>query len=175
MADKQLFVFLDGALVGMLSQTRNGEVEFSYEDEWRFNPSATPLSLSMPLTRAQYAHDVVGPFLDGLLPDNNDVRERWGKEFSASARNPFSLLMHVGHDVPGAMQFLTDPDVSTNDAVDWLGEDEISRHIRELRRDPSAWHFRNADGRFSLAGAQRKFGNVNSIWPHFARLIWPHP
>ncbi|WP_097328809.1 HipA N-terminal domain-containing protein [Paractinoplanes atraurantiacus] len=55
-----------------------------------------PLSLSMRLIQGTHTGPVVRAFCQGLLPDNEAVLERWGREFQVSAGNPFALLTHVG-------------------------------------------------------------------------------
>ena len=102
MAVRELYAFFNDDFVGVLLETSDGSLSFVYDDDWRFASDSTSLSLSMPLTRRQYDNDVVGPFVDGLLPDNDEVRERWGRWFHVSARNPFALLTHVGADVVGS-------------------------------------------------------------------------
>ncbi|HMR50328.1 MAG TPA: HipA N-terminal domain-containing protein [Arachnia sp.] len=72
-----LDVYLDGDLTGRLTRGRDGRVGFEYlEDSLR-----TPLSVSMPRTVSRHEPDVVMPWLDNLLPDNDDVRARWAAQF----------------------------------------------------------------------------------------------
>ena len=42
----------------------------------------------------------------GLLPDNEQVIQRWARTYQVSAGNPFALLRHVGEDCAGAAQFV---------------------------------------------------------------------
>jgi serine/threonine-protein kinase HipA len=102
---------------------------------------------------------VVGAFLWGLLPDNEQVLDRWGRTYQVSPRNPFALLRHVGEDCAGAAQFVVPQRLPALQAgkgdVRWLTESEVAERLRVLRRDPAAWHVHNT-GQFSLAGAQAK-------------------
>lgn len=42
----------------------------------------------------------------GLLPDNEDLRRRWGNEFGVPANSPFELLgPRISHDCAGAALF----------------------------------------------------------------------
>jgi serine/threonine-protein kinase HipA len=154
-----LAVLLHGRALGTVEQDRAGRLAFEYDDEARRHPEATPLSLSMPLARARHGHDVVGPYLWGLLPDNPQVLQRWARDFGVSANNPFALLTHTGLDCAGAVQLVA-PDrlaeVRDDGAVTWLDDDEIAAALRDLRADPTAWHNAVAGGQFSLAGAQAK-------------------
>ena len=47
-----LLVLLDGRPIGVLTQrVRTGEVRFEYDDAWRLDEAAIPLSLALPLVR----------------------------------------------------------------------------------------------------------------------------
>ncbi len=157
MADR-LDVWLEGAHAGTLSRARSGDVTFAYTRAYQDRRSAPPLSLSMP--RHVTGHDaaVVMPWIDNLLPDNDDVRARWAATFGERRPTAFNLLRHMGADCAGAVQIL--PEGTTpadDDASEPVTEADIARHLRELRRDDAAWAFAQHGGRFSLGGAQGKF------------------
>lgn len=158
MSEKRLVVLINGQHAGDLTQDRNGRLSFSYSPAWQMSPSATPLSLSLPLLRADHKHRFVDPFLRGLLPDSQAVLDRWGSRYGVSPRNPFALLAHVGEDVAGAAQFVREERVeAARDAgyVEAVDEAYIAERLRTLRGDRAAWT--DAHGEFSLAGAQSKF------------------
>jgi serine/threonine-protein kinase HipA len=156
--DDRLVVLLDGRHVGIVTRDRD-VLTFAYADEYRTSASATPLSLSMPLSQQRHGDEVVRPFLWGLLPDNEQVLDRWARGYQVSPRNPFALLRHVGADCAGAAQFVPPGEVEWLSAgkggVEWITESEIAQRLRTLRKDPAAWHL-SATGQFSLAGAQAK-------------------
>jgi serine/threonine-protein kinase HipA len=156
--DDRLVVLLDGRRIGTVIRDRD-VLTFTYTDEYRASTSATPLSLSMPLSQRQHGDRVVRPFLWGLLPDNEQVLDRWARGYQVSARNPFALLRHVGADCAGAAQFVPPEEVERfsggEGGVEWITESEIAQRLRTLRRDPAAWHL-SATGQFSLAGTQAK-------------------
>lgn len=158
MSGKVLVVLLGGQRIGTVTEER-GEFSFDYADDYRANPQVTPLSLSMPTSSKGYGDPLVRPFLWGLLPDSEQVIERWARSYQVSPRNPFALLRHVGADCAGAAQFVAPDDVERllagEGGLDWLDEAEVARRLRTLRRDPAAWHL-SATGQFSLAGAQAK-------------------
>ena len=158
-ADNTLIVVLDGRQVGTLVQDRAGQLVLTYDDAWRDLATATPLSLSLPLARRMHRGPVVRAFLEGLLPDSDRVLERWARAYQVSARNPFALLRHVGEDCAGAAQFVrqdrVEALVAETGGVEWLSEEELSRRLRTLDSDPTAWHL-SRTGQFSLAGAQAK-------------------
>jgi serine/threonine-protein kinase HipA len=154
-----LRVLLDDLHVGDLSR-RDGRISFAYDDRWRHHPSATPLSLSMPLAATEHPHRVVEPFLWGLLPDSENVLQQWGRRFHVSISHPLGLLANVGQDVPGAMRIVPTGDAAVdgtrNDEVEWLSEADVAERLRNVRRDKAAWLGPGNGARWSLAGAQPK-------------------
>lgn len=160
-APLELMVLLGDEVVGRLSASPAGNLAFVYDEAWRSDPNAYPLSVSMPLAARQYAGDVVAAYLWGLLPDNEIILDAWAKRFKVSARNPFALLANVGEDCPGAVRFVAPErrEQLTRDgagAVDWLDERAIADRLRALSGDPSAWRSATDSGQFSLGGAQPK-------------------
>jgi len=157
--DKILVVLIGGRQAGVVTEGNAGRLTLTYDDAWRTSRTATPLSLSMPLARRTHDDPIVRAFLWGLLPDNEQVLERWARTYQVSAGNPFALLRHVGEDCAGAAQFAT-PDrvealLAGDGGVRWIDDDEVAERVRILRRDPAAWHV-TSTGQFSLAGAQAK-------------------
>ena len=158
---RELRAYLDGTWVGTLTQSQRGALGFAYDDGYERSPDPTPLSLSMPLGRSRHSPRVVGAWLEGLLPDNQQVRELWGRQFGVSANNPFVLLSHVGRDAAGAVQILP-PGQDSDDAakrrgdVEWLGDGEVVDILRELALRRADWGTGRRAGRWSLAGAQAK-------------------
>ena len=171
MAEKELVVLMNGTLLGHVRQASNGNLELTYDENYRNDPSATPLSTAMPLTGHLYRDRSVRPFLVGLLPDNDDVLARWGETFGVSHRNPFALLAHVGEDCAGAAQFVRPErlDKLAEGKIDWLTDADVEDRLRAIRLDPSAWLWGNDEqGQFSLAGAQSKIALYRKAhqWGH---------
>jgi serine/threonine-protein kinase HipA len=130
---------------------------------------AIPLSISMPLARAEHDDKSIRPFLWGLLPENDDTLANWGRRFGVSPRNPFALLAQVGEDLQGAIQMVPPDrllDLRKREGTTLLSRDALARGFAELMRDPGAVQFAPDGGRFSLAGAQRKKALylVNGKW-----------
>jgi serine/threonine-protein kinase HipA len=157
----ELITLLDNEEVGRVRKNKSGKLSFVYNENWRKNPGAYPISLSIPLTESEHGHAKIDPFLWGLLPDNARILESWAQSFSVSARNAFGLISNVGEDCPGAIQFVRPEKLSkvlagTSANVDWLTEQDIADRLRILVRDHAAWRIQKDTGHFSLAGAQPK-------------------
>jgi len=156
-----LVVMLEDIVAGSLTRLAGGRLRFDYDSAYQQRPTPTPLSLSMPIQIASHSHQVISPWLWGLLPDNDAVLRRWARDFHASASSPFSLLATpVGNDCAGAVRFAAPPQLERildrPGEVRWLAEQEVAQRLRELRRDATAWLGRSFTGQFSLAGAQAK-------------------
>lgn len=162
MKDRDLDVYLDGVFCGRLTQTSSGNLTFAYDDSYRELRQPTPLSLSMPLSASGHKKRAVLPFLQGLLPDNDEALGAMARRFSVSANNPFALLEHVGADVAGAVQ-IVERDATASDSarsrtkVRPVTDSDISRmldHVVAEYADGTPYY--EDAGRFSLAGAQPK-------------------
>jgi len=159
MAD--LVVLLDDRRIGLLTRDARGALTFAYDEGWRSDPDAYPISVSMPLARQVHAGALLEAYLWGLLPDNEAILEGWARRFKVSARNPFALLASVGEDCPGAVRFVTEARLEQSLAarrgsVAWLDEHAIARRLAALHDDASAWRAATDSGQFSLGGAQPK-------------------
>lgn len=131
--DKRLTVLIDRLRAGVVTEDRDGRLELTYDDSWRNDRTATPLSLSMPLADLNHGDAVIRAYLWGLLPDNEQVLDRWARRYQVSARNPFRLLRHVGEDCAGAAQFVR------NDRVEALIAGGTPRHGTLPRLASSVW------------------------------------
>jgi serine/threonine-protein kinase HipA len=153
----RLVVVLYGQVAGVIERA-GGSLTFTYDDDYRAVPTATPLSLSMPLSGARYTNRYVEAHLRGLLPDNDDVRRRWAQHFGLRDRDTFGLIAAIGGDAAGGALFIPDeqyPTALSVGSVTPVSEAEIADRLRRLREDDTDWL---GDGEhWSLAGAQSKF------------------
>jgi serine/threonine-protein kinase HipA len=157
----ELVTLLDGKEVGRVHNDTRGRLTFIYDDQWRNDIEAYPLSLSMPIAAKEHGRAAVEAFLWGLLPDSEQVLARWAAKVQVSARNVFALISHVGEDCAGAVQFVTPERLEAlrsgkEDKVEWLDESELAKRLQALREDHAAWRLPRDTGQFSLAGAQPK-------------------
>jgi serine/threonine-protein kinase HipA len=169
-----LAVMADGARMGTV--LRMGKhLAFHYDPTWLESPRRYPLSLSMPLALPQHSHAVIDSFLWGLLPDNPQTLEAWGRRFHVSPRNAFRIIRHVGQDCAGAVRFLPmdrghRPGPSPG-SVDWLDEAALVQRIGLLLENHGTTRLAGDGGQFSLAGAQPKL----ALHKHPETGIWGVP
>jgi len=158
--NSELVALLDSYEVGRLRRGKAGKMSFVYNDGWRGDSNAYPISLSMPLSTKEHGHKVIDSFLWGLLPDNQKILDTWARRFHVPSGSAFKLIAKVGEDCAGAIQFVNPKrlaEVRANSGnVEWLTEHEIAERLRLLIVDHSAWRTEEDTGQFSLAGAQPK-------------------
>ena len=107
-----LIVVLEGTPIGRITRDDNWRLRLTFDEAYRSDPTATELSVSMPRAVAVHTDAAVTPWLWGLLPDNDRVLARWGREFATTTSSPFGLLStKVGHDCAGAVQFAPESEV----------------------------------------------------------------
>jgi serine/threonine-protein kinase HipA len=155
----ELAVLIYDQAIGSIRQGKTGRFEFEYTAEWLANPSAVPLSLSMPLARSRHEDRAIRPFIWGLLPDSENTLAAWGKRFGVSPRNPFALLAHVGEDLQGAVQMVPPEHLSSlrqREGTTRLSAETLANGFRDMMRHPGSTQFSADAGQFSLAGAQPK-------------------
>ncbi|MEZ5342032.1 MAG: HipA N-terminal domain-containing protein [Acidimicrobiales bacterium] len=71
-------VLLEGKPIGHVERLASGALRLRYDEGYRVDPTATPLSVSMPSTEEIHGDARLTPWLWGLLPDNADgVLARW--------------------------------------------------------------------------------------------------
>jgi serine/threonine-protein kinase HipA len=158
---QELIALIEGREMGRVSRGATGKLSFTYNEQWRNATDAYPLSISMPLPLSKHGDEKIDPFLWGLLPDNSNILEQWGRRFHVSPRNAFGLIGHVGEDCAGAVQFVRPERLDailgrTRQKIEWLDDAAIAARLRLLRADHSAWRVPRDTGQFSLAGAQPK-------------------
>ncbi|MDR3491515.1 MAG: type II toxin-antitoxin system HipA family toxin [Gammaproteobacteria bacterium] len=155
MNKNQLSVRLNGKPVGILEQTPNGNMAFSYD------ASATQMiSVAMPLREEPYGDIQTEAYFGGLLPESETVKKIIGKRYGISPNNNFSLLKAIGYDCAGAISCneINKPIVTQGPHLltgRIITDDELYQHIVELPQKPLFMD--DIEGlRLSLAGVQDK-------------------
>ena len=161
MTASELAVYLDGIPTGMLTQSAAGNVSFTYDADYRDRHDATPLSLAMPLSASTHRKRVVLPWLQGLLPDNDEALRAIGRRFGAAPGNPFALLEHIGADAAGAVQILPPAELASDARAEQsarpVTEAEVARMLDQVVTEyTDGVAVGDGAGRFSIAGAQPK-------------------
>ncbi len=158
----RLTVLLQGRVAGELHRDARGNShEFVYDDRWRDDREAFPLSLSMPLAARSYKGDVVMYYLRALLPDNEARLNAIAFEFKVEPDDLFALLAFAGEDCPGAVQFVRPDRLDEvmgpgRQQIRWLSDEEFAKTIRELGGGTEAAAHVIATGQFSLPGNLNK-------------------
>jgi serine/threonine-protein kinase HipA len=156
-----LTVLLDGRVAGTL---RRGKVPashtFTYDDRWRTDPDAFPLSLSLPLAGRTHEGPHVSYYLRALLPDNEARLNAIAFQYGVGPDDPFALLSHIGEDCTGAVQFARPDRLVAIEGdgpgkIQWLSEHEVADILRDLQSGDADRETINT-GQFSLPGALAK-------------------
>ncbi|WP_188113534.1 HipA domain-containing protein [Nocardioides humilatus] len=161
MATDRLHVLLDGTTVAQVERGARGGLRLTYSD-----PAAMrhPLTPALLVNAAAHRGKPVEAFLEGLLPDDAAVRQRWAADLADSLGRPvpptaFDLLASMGQDCAGAVQFADDhllPDLQARTgSYEPVDDQKIAARLRLLRDDTSGWTM--PAEHWSLAGAQSKF------------------
>lgn len=153
-----LNVFLNGRLVGVLRRETSGAIDFRYDQQWLTWESTFPISLSLPLREDRYIGAPVISVFDNLLPDSEPIRRRVAERVGAGGTDAYSMLMALGRDCVGALQFLpdgVDPGPAGKIEGKFIDEAEVTKLIQNLATAPLGVG-EDDDFRISIAGAQEK-------------------
>lgn len=155
---ERLAVYLYGYEVGTITRRGAEDYVFEYSEDWTNADEAVPVSLSLPLVSRVHRGRLVNDFIDNLLPDNPDVRQRWATDVGLDTVEPYYLIQEYGDDVAGALSFRRE-NSSERQGRRPISRARVADRIRQLRSDETAWHVDDlpAIGQFSLGGAQTKF------------------
>jgi serine/threonine-protein kinase HipA len=165
-----MLVFLYGAQIGTVEETGSRRFVFRYLDEWREEGLGIPLSLSMPMVRAEHSGPVVAAYLAGLLPDNIQILQAIARDapYPVSPNNPFALLTYVGEECAGAVQFVVPErreETTAEGRIDWLDEAGVANVLARARRGLPPVGREDRRGHFSLPGAQPKAALHREVSP----------
>jgi serine/threonine-protein kinase HipA len=156
MAAPSLDVWLYGELIAQVTERRTGKFQLRYTEAAleRWTVGRPLLSVSMPLAPMPYPPGVVGPFLEGLLPEGEArvvLEERYGVRRGDVA----GLLAQIGRDCAGAVVVVPaghGPPADVDEAEP-VGDDSLATLLRALPDRPLG---DDDEVRVSLAGQQHK-------------------
>ena len=161
--DRMIAVF-DGREAAVLVRRRpSQDVWLSYDRDYEALMSAVPLSASAPLGCSPHE---VSHWIDGLLPDNSDIRLRWCQDAGAASPTAFDLLStESGLECAGAFAFCPASRFGQlskrPSGLMPLTEEQVAAKLRALHRNRWDWHSNGigddaARNPFSLSGGQPK-------------------
>ncbi|MEN8179092.1 MAG: type II toxin-antitoxin system HipA family toxin [Pseudomonadota bacterium] len=164
-----LDVYVGSSKVGRYSRAANGSTAFCYDPDWISSARAFPISLSMPLSDRIWSGVNADSFFDGLLPDDQAVREKIAARKQADSAGMFDLLSVIGRDCVGALRFVPeglDPGDPAKMTYRPVSDDEIATRIASLGTVPLGIHANDDDFRISIAGVQEKtaFLKIDGRW-----------
>ena len=154
-----LNIFVGSSLLGTYERGRDNSMSFRYDPGWLSSARAFPVSLSMPLSSRVWSGAQVSSFFDGLLPDEQIVKDMIATREHAESASTFDLLAAIGRDCVGALRFIPDgddPGEPKEMQYKRLTEDDISNRLASLGTSPLGLIDKEEDYRISLAGAQEK-------------------
>ena len=153
-----LTVWWEGAVVGSLALDRDGQMQFTYTEEWLAGDSRPALSCSLPRRREPFRRRMCRPFFEGLLPEGAQ-RDAVARVLGVSPDNEFGLLELLGGEVAGALTVWPEgeppPLHEPHDQTEALSDEGLIALLDSLPVRP---FLAGAEGRLrlSLAGAQSK-------------------
>ncbi|MBR3732460.1 MAG: HipA domain-containing protein, partial [Spirochaetales bacterium] len=156
-----LNVYFGQKLAGRLFSTDNRGVIFQYDETYLSDPQSKPLSLSLPLQKAEYSQAKCLPFFAGLLPEG-ESRRKIAQYFQVSENSTIKLLEILGGECAGLISVVSeDEDAAApnnyriNESnYQVLSENDLELMIKQLPQKPLIKS--NNKLRLSLAGAQEK-------------------
>ena len=97
--NRQGRVFVQNRFAGIIRETDEG-YEFSYDEQYAKEPTALPVSLTMPISEEPFSSPTLFPFFDGLIPEGwlLDVVE---KNWKIDDQDRFGLLLVSCRDCIG--------------------------------------------------------------------------
>lgn len=104
---RKAYIWVGNRVAGELSETVEGEFIFQYEKTYCDDPTAHPVSLTLPKKWEPYSSKNLFPFFDGLIPEGwllNIGIKNW----KIDPRDRFGLLLHLCHDCIGNVSVVSD-------------------------------------------------------------------
>ena len=153
---------MEGKHAGQLDLTYPNAPVFTYDSAYMSDASATPLSTLFPLIAPQASGARLRRWLEGLLPDNDQLLSSRLRDHGLHFYHRVKLLgAPMGEECAGAVQFCpperTEALLAGDGGMDPISDDAVFDWMSNLRNDPD---YRpdpyKAIGGFSLGGVQPK-------------------
>jgi len=133
--------------------TADDGLHIHYEADWQNSSSAFPISLSMPLSGADWGPQITTPWLMNLLPEGEPLRAMT-QALGVARDDIMGLIAETGRDLAGALTIGKPRPTEKDETIAISGPDPLERIIEELPAKP---FLVGEDGvSMSLAGAQEK-------------------
>ncbi|MDE0116933.1 MAG: HipA domain-containing protein [bacterium] len=157
----ELTVLLNGLVAGSVRILDAGRAEFAYDSDYLARRESIPLSMSLPFSDQPFNAETTMRWINGLLPDNERVLERWYQNEGVSPPTTLGLMAtRVGHDCAGAVQFCRSGQESELTAREsglrTLGQAQLEEEVALMALDTARWLPDDEDAYFSLGGFQAK-------------------
>ena len=131
MTDKTLIVLLEGQRIGVLQENAAGKHSFIYDKH-----APGQLSLSLPRRSEPWTGNPVEAYIDGVLPDNPEMRRTIGRLHGVNGNNPFALLTAIGLDCAGGAQFVLPEQLESVENSEYsltpISEEEIEKRLKAI-------------------------------------------
>ena len=141
-------------LAGNLLDTGDGNARFVYDENYRKDLAAHPISLSLPFQEEAFSREKTKQFFDGLLPEGF-TRRTLAQMLHKGENDYLSILMELGRECIGAIQILEEGD-------DRSSADYVPLDTKQIRRLAEEGVSRSAEivmqTHLSLTGASGKAG-----------------
>ena len=150
-AERRLYVWLDDALVGQLSEQGN-LWRFDYDAEWQGGDISPALPRQAGTIVDGASLRPVQWFFGNLLPEE-DARVLLARDAHLEVADSFALLQYYGRESAGALTLLSEGEILPPRGLIPLSDTALSERILRLPQMPMT---HGAAKRMSLAGAQHK-------------------
>lgn len=144
-------IYADDRAVAVIEIDQDGP-HIQYDEAWRQDSAAFPISLSMPLTAPRHGPDLAVPWLMNLLPEGEPLRAMT-RALGVSRDDVLGLIGRTGRDLAGALT-IGAPGAESPGSRKIIADGELEQIIANL---PSKPFLAGEEGvSMSLAGAQEK-------------------
>jgi serine/threonine-protein kinase HipA len=125
---RTLDVYILRNLIGQLMQDDYGDMSCKHDADWLDQPTAVPLSHSLPLRSEPFSRNKCRGYFAGILPEA-DNRRIIAKNLGISAKNDFAMLERIGSEYDPDKVIAKHFERFAQDAT--LGKAMVKRRVKE--------------------------------------------